>query len=424
MRDRGREAGIVAGATIAVAARRLWSDDLTQTATDWKALEARYYVQCFNRSPVTIVRGNGTMVWDDEGREYLDFTAGIAVNALGHANEEIADAVADQARTLVHTSNLFYTTPQLELAKILVDNSCLDRIFYVNSGGEATETAVKSARKYGRLHLGGAFEVITTNRGFHGRSLAMTAATGTPAYQEAFQPMPEGFGQVEYNDLGALESAVSTNTCAVMIELVQAEGGVYVADREYVAGVRGLCDERGILLILDEVQTGVGRLGAFYGYERFGIEPDMVALAKGLGGGLPIGAALMKESCAVLRPGDHGSTFSGNPLVCAAATVVARTVLEPAFLDSVQSKGDTLRNALEGLESTGKVVEVRGLGLLLGFQLDAVETADALIAGARDRGLLIIKVSADTVRMVPPLTVSQSEIDAAVGIIQNVLVDL
>ncbi len=397
---------------------------MTQTATDWKALEAHYYVQCFNRSPVTIVRGDGTKVWDDEGREYLDFAAGIAVNALGHANAEIADAVADQAGTLVHTSNLFYTTPQLELAQILVDNSRLDRIFYVNSGGEATETAVKSARKYGRLHLDGAFEVITTNRGFHGRSLAMTAATGTPAYQEAFQPMPAGFAQVDYNDLGALESAVSENTCAVMIELVQAEGGVYTAEPEYIAGVRRLCDDRGILMILDEVQTGVGRLGSFYGYERFGLEPDMIALAKGLGGGLPIGATLMKEDCAVLRPGDHGSTFSGNPLVCAAAMVVARRVLEPAFLDSVRSKGDALQQALEDLRSTDKVVDVRGLGLLLGFQLDTVETADALIAGARDNGLLIVKVSADTVRMVPPLTVSESEIDAAAGIIHNVLVDL
>ena len=397
---------------------------MTQTATDWKALEEQYYVQCFGRAPVTLVRGEGTKVWDDQGREYLDFAAGIAVNALGHANEEIADAVASQARTIVHTSNLFYTTPQLELAQILIDNSCLDRIFYVNSGGEATETAVKSARKYGRLHLDGAYEVVTTYRGFHGRSLAMTAATGTLAYQEPFQPMPQGFAHVEYNDLAALESAVSDKTCAVMIELIQAEGGVYVADLEYAAGVRSLCDGRGILMILDEVQTGIGRLGAFYGYERFDVEPDIIALAKGLGGGFPIGATLFKEECAVLRPGDHGSTFSGNPLVCAAAKVVTEKVVEPAFLDSVRSKGRALRQALEDLRSTGKVVDVRGMGLLLGFQLDTVETADALIAGARDNGLLIIKVSADTVRMVPPLTVSESEIDAAVGIIRNVLLGL
>ncbi len=397
---------------------------MTQTATDWKALEEQYYVPCFGRAPVTIVRGEGTRVWDDRGRQYLDFAAGIAVNTLGHANEEIADAVADQARTLVHTSNLFYTTPQLELARILIDNSCLDRVFFVNSGGEATETAVKSARKYGRLNLDGAYEVITANRGFHGRSLAMTAATGTPAYQEPFQPMPQGFAHVEYNDLAALESAVSDKTCAVMIELIQAEGGVYVADPEYAAGVRSLCDERGILMILDEVQTGIGRLGAFYGYQLFEVEPDIIALAKGLGGGFPIGATLFNEKSAVLRPGDHGSTFSGNPLVCAAAKVVTEKVLEPAFLDSVRSKGRALRQALENLRSTGKVVDVRGLGLLLGFQLDAVETADALIAGARDKGLLIIKVSADTVRMVPPLTVSESEIDAATSIIHNVLLDL
>jgi len=394
---------------------------LTETSTDWKALEAQYYVQCFNRSPVIIVRGDGTKVWDDDGREYLDFTAGIAVNALGHANQEVADAVAQQARTLVHTSNLFYTTPQLELAKLLLDQSCLSRIFYVNSGGEATETAVKTARKYGQLHLDGAFEVVTTNRGFHGRSLAMTAATGTPAYQEAFQPMPEGFAQVEYNNIEALQAAISANTCAVMIEVVQAEGGVYVANPQYLSAARSLCDERNILMILDEVQTGIGRLGTFYGYESFDVEPDMISLAKGLGGGLPIGATLMKEHCSVLRPGDHGSTFSGNPLVCAAANVVVRNVSETAFLESVKTKGNLLQEGIESLRSTGKVVDVRGMGLLLGFQLNAVEIADALIDQARQRGLLIIKVSADTVRLVPPLTVSESEIGEAVDIIRNAL---
>ena len=397
---------------------------MTQTATDWKTLEAKYYVQCFNRAPVTLVRGDGTIVWDDEGKEYLDFAAGIAVNTLGHANSDIADAVARQARTLVQTSNLFYTTPQLELAQTLLDNSCLHRIFYVNSGGEATETAVKTARKYGKLNLGGAFEVITTHRGFHGRSLAMTAATGTPSYHVPFEPMPAGFRQVEYNDIGALESAVSDRTCAVMLEVVQAEGGVYVADPDYITEVRRLCDDRGILMILDEVQTGIGRIGTLYGYELFDVEPDIVALAKGLGGGLPIGATLMKEACAVLEPGDHGSTFSGNPLVCAGAQIVVDRVLEPGFLEAVRTKGRRIYDGLEALKSTGRVVDVRGHGLLLGFQLDSVESADALVEGSRDNGLLLIKVAADTIRMVPPLTVSESEIDSATGIVRSVLASL
>ena len=394
---------------------------MTRLATDWQKLENRYYLPVFRRAPVTLVRGEGTKVWDDNGKEYLDFVAGIAVNTLGHANPKIADAVAEQARTLVHTSNLFYSVPQLELARLLLDNSCLDRVFFTNSGGEATETAVKSARKYGKLHLNGAYEVITTRRGFHGRSLGMTAATGTRSYQEPFDPMPTGFPQVEYNDLRAMEGAVSDKTCAVMIELIQAEGGVYPGDPAYIRGVRELCDERGILLIVDEVQTGVGRLGTFYGYESFGVEPDVIALAKGLGGGLPIGAALFKEKSAVMRPGDHGSTFSGNPLVCAAGKVVVETVLAPGFLDSVLTKGRLLRDGLEGLRSTGKVVDVRGMGLLLGFELESAETADALIARARDDGLLLIKVSATTIRTVPPLTVTEDEIVQALEIVEGAL---
>ena len=277
---------------------------MTQSATDWQAREAQVYHQTFARAPVTLVRGSGMRVWDDAGNEYLDFAAGIAVNALGHANPAIADAVAEQARTLVQVSNLFYTTPQVELGERLTGHSALDRVFFVNSGGEATETCVKIARKWGRQNRDGATGVITTLRGFHGRSLAMTAATGTPAYHEPFEPMPAGFTHVPYNDLDAVRDAIDDSTAAVMLELIQAEGGVWVADADYVTGLRELCDEHGILLILDEVQTGIGRTGKLFAYEHFGVTPDLMALAKGLGGGLPIGAALSTERCSVLRPGD------------------------------------------------------------------------------------------------------------------------
>ena len=391
---------------------------MTQTTTDWQAREAQVYHQTFTRAPVTLVRGSGMRVWDDAGREYLDFAAGIAVNALGHANPDIADAVSEQARTLVQVSNLFYTTPQVELAERLVGHSALDRVFFVNSGGEATETCVKIARKWGRLNRDGATGVITALRGFHGRSLAMTAATGTPAYHAPFAPMPAGFTHVPYNDLDAVRDAIDASTAAVMIELIQAEGGVWVADGDYVRGLRDLCDEHGLLLILDEVQTGIGRTGKLFAYEHFGVTPDLMALAKGLGGGLPIGAALSTERCSVLTPGDHGSTFSGNPLVCAAARVVFDHVTAPGFLEAVARKGDRAAEELRRLgRETGEITDVRGLGLLVGFDLTSPERADHVVAYARDHGVLLIKAAAATIRLVPALNISEGELDTGLEVI-------
>ena len=391
---------------------------MTQTTTDWQAREAQVYHQTFTRAPVTLVRGSGMRVWDDAGREYLDFAAGIAVNALGHANPDIADAVSEQARTLVQVSNLFYTTPQVELAERLVGHSALDRVFFVNSGGEATETCVKIARKWGRLNRDGATGVITALRGFHGRSLAMTAATGTPAYHAPFAPMPAGFTHVPYNDLDAVRDAIDASTAAVMIELIQAEGGVWVADGDYVRGLRDLCDEHGLLLILDEVQTGIGRTGKLFAYEHFGVTPDLMALAKGLGGGLPIGAALSTERCSVLTPGDHGSTFSGNPLVCAAARVVFDHVTAPGFLEAVARKGDRAAEELRRLgRETGEITDVRGLGLLVGFDLTSPERADHVVAYARDHGVLLIKAAAATIRLVPALNISDGELDTGLEVI-------
>jgi predicted acetylornithine/succinylornithine family transaminase len=395
---------------------------MPSTDSDWPAQEARYYHPAFTRAPLTIVRGAGTRVWDEAGNEYLDFVAGIAVNTLGHADPEIAAAIAEQARTLVHMSNLFYTVPQLEVARRLVELSDLDRVFFVNSGGEATETCVKIARKWGRENRNGAYGVITAEHGFHGRSLAMTAATGTRAYQEPFDPMPAGFSQVPFNDLGALRDAIDDTTAAIMLEPVQAEGGVWPAEPAYARGVRDLCDEFGLLLIFDEVQTGVGRTGTLFGYEQLGVSPDLMALAKGLGGGLPIGAALSTERCSVLRPGDHGSTFSGNPLVCAAARVVLDRVSAPEFLVEVRRKGALLADGLREIAAAGsKIVDVRGLGLLLGLQLASVELADHVIVHARDHGVLLIKVAPDTIRLVPPLTVSDAELATCLNVIEVAL---
>jgi len=244
------------------------------------------------------------------------------VTTLGHGDPELCDAVADQVRSLAHTSNLFYTTPQLEVAQRLVDNSALDRVFFVNSGAEASETCLKIARKWGRTQRDGAYEVITAEHGFHGRTIATTAATGTPAYQEPFAPMPSGFTHVPLNDLDAVDDSISSTTAAVMVELVQGESGVRTADVDYVQGLRRVCDEHGVLLIFDEVQTGIGRTGRLFGYENFGVTPDVIGLAKGLGGGLPIGAVLSSEAVSVLAPGEHGSTFGGSPVACAAARVV------------------------------------------------------------------------------------------------------
>src|SRR4030042_2930430 len=275
--------------------------------TDWQKLEKKYFMPTFKRMPITLVKGKGVRVWDENGKEYLDFTAGWAVNSLGHCHPEVVSAIAEQAKTLLQASNQFYTVPQLQLAELLVENSCFDRVFFCNSGAEANEGAVKLARRYGKLHLDGAYKVITALNSFHGRTLAMTAASGQRKFQEPYMPLPDGFINVEYNNVGALKKAITAQTCAVMLEPIQGEGGVNIPDDKYLRAVRAWCDEKGILLILDEVQTGIGRLGTLFGYEQFGIEPDIITLAKGLGGGIPIGAFLATENASVFSQGEHGS---------------------------------------------------------------------------------------------------------------------
>ncbi|MDP8923577.1 MAG: aspartate aminotransferase family protein, partial [Chloroflexota bacterium] len=329
----------------------------------WIELEAQRYMPVAKRAPVVLVRGEGSRVWDEDGKAYLDLVGGWAVNTLGHSAPVIVDALTEQAATLIHTSNQFYTVPQLELADLLIENSPFDRVFFANSGVEANEGAVKLVRKYGQHKRNGAYTVITTDHSFHGRSLAMLTATGKEAYKQDYGPLPPGFVNVPFNDLDAIKQATNDETCAIMLEVVQGEGGVNVATKEYLQGVRDWCDRNNLVLVFDEVQTGVGRLGTLWGFQKFGVEPDVMTLAKGLGGGVPIGAFLAKEQYSVFTYGDHGSTFGGNPLATAVALAVMREVLKRDIPGHVEKVGTRLVQKLEELRKAHpSITDVRGMG--------------------------------------------------------------
>ena len=389
--------------------------------TPWQEIESRVYMQTVRRQPVTIVRGQGTKVWDENGKEYLDFTAGWAVNNLGHCHPVVVEAIQEQARTLMQTSNAYYTVPQLQLAQVLVENSCMDRVFFSNSGAEANEGAVKLARKYGRLHRNGAYEVITALNSFHGRTLAMVSATGQPHYQEAWKPLPEGFVNVEYNNLEAIKKATTDKTCAVMLEPVQGEGGVIVPEEGYLRTVRDWCDQNGLLLIFDEIQTGLGRLGTLFGYQSFDVEPDVMTLAKGLGSGVPIGAFMSKEHAAVLEPGDHGSTFGGNALTCAAANASTRYMVENDVPAKSRQVADYLRKGLEEIKGRHPyVTDVRGKGLLLALGFDE-EVSGKVVAACNQEGLLLNAVRPNAIRFMPPLTLSNEEVDQGLERLERAL---
>jgi acetylornithine aminotransferase/acetylornithine/N-succinyldiaminopimelate aminotransferase len=391
---------------------------------DWREIEARVFMTTGRRLPVTLVRGEGTRVWDDEGKSYLDFFGGPAVTSLGHCPPVLADALADQARTLIHTSNLVYSIPQLQLAELLVENSCLDRVYFTNSGAEANEVAIKLARKWGKERKDGAFEVITTDNSFHGRTLAMITAGGNEKYSAPFAPLPPGFVHVPYNDIDAMRGAIGERTCAVMLEPVQGEGGVNVPDDAYLPAVRRLCDERNALLILDEVQTGVGRCGALFAYQLSGIEPDVMTLAKGIGSGMPLAAVLAKEHCAVFTPGDHGTTYGGAPLATRAGYEVVKHVIENDLPAKAADDGRYLEQRLRSLEDRLDIVsEVRGKGLLwaIAFSRDA---GDEVVRACLERGLLLNNVRPNACRLSPPLTVSRDELDDALAILERVLEDV
>lgn len=382
----------------------------------------QFLMNTYARLPISIARGRGSRVYDLEGREYLDFVAGIAVNVLGHGHPDLVLAIQKQVQQLVHTSNLYYTEPQVRLAKALVEHSFAQKVFFCNSGAEANEAAIKLARKYAHDKYGaGRHEILTMRNSFHGRTLATLTATGQEKVQKGFEPLMPGFSYVTFNDLSEVERSISEKTAAVMLEPIQAEGGVHVAERAYMQGLREICRERDVLLILDEVQTGIGRTGTLFCYEHFGIQPDITTLAKGLGGGVPIGACLATDPVAkAFTPGSHASTFGGNPLACAAALAVLRVLLEGKVLEHARRMGDYLAKGLAACKERIRVVkEVRGLGLLQGLELDT--DGKAVVTDCLARGLLINCVGDRVLRFVPPLIITQGEIDRLLHVLPPIL---
>ena len=382
----------------------------------------QYVMQTYDRLPLSIVRGTGSQVYDAEGREYLDCIAGLAVNALGYGHPDLVLAIERQIRHLSHTSNLFYTQPQAELAEQLAKHSFADKVFFCNSGAEANEAAIKLARRYSHQHFGpNRSEILTMVNSFHGRTLATLTATGQAKVQEGFDPLVPGFKYVPFNDFPTLEEQISDNTAAIMLEPVQGEGGVVVADSAYLKAVRDLCTQRNILLIFDEVQTGMGRTGTLFAYEQFGIQPDIMTLAKGLGGGFPIGACLATEKVAqAFSPGSHASTFGGNPLACAVGLQVLRVLLEGGELERSRGKGAYLAKGLQALkEQFSFIKNVRGLGLLQGLELSI--DGKPVVLDCLMRRVIINCTMNHVLRFVPPLIIKTAEIDRLLTILSDVL---
>ncbi|MPZ48992.1 MAG: acetylornithine/succinylornithine family transaminase [Dehalococcoidia bacterium] len=389
--------------------------------TDWREIESRVFMTTGRRMPVVVVRGEGTRVWDDAGKPYLDFFGGPAVHSLGHCHPVLVKAIEEQARTLIHVSNAVYSVPQLQLAQLLIDNSCFDRVYFQNSGTEANEAAIKLARKWGRERKRGAYEIISAVDSFHGRTLAAVTATGTTRYSEPFVPLPAGFTKVMFGDIEAIEMATTPDTCAIILEPIQGEGGVNVPDPSYFPSLREWCDEQKILLMVDEVQTGMCRTGPLFAYQGMGFEPDVMTLAKGLGGGVPVGAILAKEDASIFTPGDHGSTFGGNPLATAAAYAVTKYMLENDMPARVARLSDYFFDKLETLQSSQPLISgVRGKGLLLAIGLTK-DVAERVTMECLSNGLIVNNVRPNAVRLAPPLTVSEAEIDEAVAVIETAL---
>jgi acetylornithine/N-succinyldiaminopimelate aminotransferase len=376
----------------------------------------------YRRQPVVLVKGSGARVWDSDGKEYLDFVAGIAVCSLGHSNPKVVAALQKQAELLTHVSNLYYTEPQIRLAGMLVENSFADKVFFCNSGAEANEAAIKLARKYAHDNLkGDRYEIITMQGSFHGRTLAAITATAQEKFHVGFAPLPKGFRYVPFNDVKALGKAIRKKTCAVMVEPIQGESGVQMPSPDYLKGVRQICDDKGILLILDEVQTGMGRTGKLFAHEHFGIKPDVMTLAKALGNGYPLGALLTTDQVAsAFGPGTHASTFGGNPLGMAAGIAVLQALLEDGVMDNCREVGAYLRERLSDLRKKHFMIqEVRGMGLMVG--MDLTIDGSAIVRRCLERGLLINCAGEHILRFVPPLTISKADVDRAVEILDKAL---
>lgn len=385
---------------------------------------SRYVMNTYNRMPVVLRKGRGVKVWGADGKEYLDFVAGIAVNVLGHCHPKVVVALQKQAQRLIHVSNLYYNEPQVRLAKLLVENSFADKVFFCNSGAEANEGAIKLARKYAKENMKGErYEIITAFNSFHGRTLATLTATGQEKFQKGFEPLLPGFRYVEFNNLKALESAINEKTCAVMLEPIQGEGGIRIPSSDYLKGVREICDSHGILLILDEVQTGMGRTGRLFAYEHYGIKPDIMTLAKGLGSGVPIGAVLATDKVAIsFQPGSHASTFGGNPLCCAAAIATIETILEDGFiLDQCRRMGEYMMQGLMELkeEYSSIIIDVRGIGLMIGIEMSL--DCSEIVKDCLERGLIINCTAGNVLRFTPPLIVQKRDIDHMLDILDDVL---
>ncbi len=376
----------------------------------------------YGRFPIALEKGKGSYLWDADGKQYLDFVAGIAVCSLGHSNDELNKALKEQAEKLWHVSNLYWIKPQVELAEKLVKASGLDRAFFCNSGAEANEAAIKLARKYFyRRKEGQKKEIIVFKDSFHGRTLATLTATGQPKYQEGFAPLAGGFIYADFNDLASVEAAVNENTCAIMLEPVQGEGGIKPANLDFLKGIRKLCDQEGILLIYDEVQCGLGRTGKFFAFQNYGVSPDIITLAKGLGGGFPIGAMLATEEAAAgFAPGDHASTFGGNFLATAVAGKVVEIISDPAFLQKVGKNGAYLEESLQKI-SDPRILELRGQGLMLGMEFNT--EIKKLVEICMQKGLLLLGAGPRILRFVPPLTINQTEINQGINILKEALTE-
>ncbi|MDO5298533.1 MAG: aspartate aminotransferase family protein [Clostridia bacterium] len=394
------------------------------TLSDIKALDSAHFLGVFGeRCPVCFTRGEGATLYDQDGKAYTDLFAGIAVNALGYNHPAVTGALVAQAQTgILHTSNLYYVAPQAELAALLCEHTFADRVFFSNSGAEANEGAMKLARKYFYAQGSARYKIISADHSFHGRTLATVAATGHDYYQAPYRPLlPQGLTQVPYNDLDALRAAIDEETAAVLLEPMQGEGGVTPASPDYLAAVRALCDELGILLILDEVQTGVCRTGSLYCYEQYGVVPDILTSAKGLGCGFPIGAVLASEKVAsAIAPGDHGSTFGGNTLACAVSLSAMRYMIGHDFSAVAREKGAHLMAALKTIRSD-KIVEVRGMGMLIGVQLTQDCSAAALSRELLARGFVAGTAAGNVLRLAPPLVITEAEMDAFAAALTDAL---
>ncbi len=391
-------------------------------SNNWMHRADKVVMHTYGRLPLVLVKGAGCRVWDDAGKEYLDFVAGLAVCNLGHAHPAVAQAAAAQLTQLVHVSNIYYTTPMVELAELLVQKSFADRVFFANSGAEANEGAIKLCRRYSHDKYGpGRYRIISALNSFHGRTMATLTATGQEKFQKGFEPLLEGFAYVPFNDLGALEQAVDDTVCAVLLEPIQGEGGVCLPDPDYLKGVRRLCDEKKLLLILDEVQVGLGRTGKLFAHEHYGITPDVMTLAKALAGGLPMGALLATEEvAAAFVPGTHASTFGAGPVIAAAAKTAVGLLSDEKLLAGVRDKGEYVKKALSQLQAKYPFIkEVRGLGLIWGLELD--REGAPLVNACLERGLLVNCTQGNVIRLLPPLIVETAELDRGLGILEEAL---